>query len=216
MIHKGNGVQIIYGPHVTVIKSNLEEYLEQAGSAQPVCQEQRSDRKQTPHPKQASDAGKVTHIVISSPMTGYAAALSAAPDEAFAEGMMGDGAVVTPVDPIVRAPEDGEIGFVFDTKHAIGFVTKQGIQLLLHIGIDTVKLDGEGFEVYVKNGQKVKKGDPLLKLDLDFLREHAPSLASPVVCTELSDDMKIRLLKEGEIRAGEALFEIVTDECSPF
>lgn len=215
VIHKGNGVQIIYGPHVTVIKSNLEEYLEQAGTAQPVCQEQRSDRKQTPHPKQASDAGKVTRIVISSPMTGYAAALSAAPDEAFAEGMMGDGAVVTPVDPIVRAPEDGEIGFVFDTKHAIGFVTKQGIQLLLHIGIDTVKLDGEGFEVCVKNGQKVKKGDPLLKLDLDFLRDHAPSLASPVVCTELSDDMKIRLLKEGEIRAGEALFEIITDECSP-
>ena len=186
VVHKGNGVQIIYGPHVTVIKSNLEDYLEQT-----------------------SHLGKVTRIVISSPMSGVAANLSTAPDEAFAEGMMGDGAVVTPVDPIVRAPEDGEIGFVFDTKHAIGFVTDSGIQLLIHVGIDTVKLNGEGFEVYVENGQKVKKGEPMMKLDLDYLRENAPSLASPVVCTGLSEDRKVRLLKEGEIQAGEALFEIV-------
>ena len=190
VVHKGNGVQIIYGPHVTVIKSNLEDYLEKAPE---------EEKKQTK---------AVRSIIISSPMKGAAANLSTAPDEAFAEGMMGDGAVVTPVDPIVRAPEDGEISFVFDTKHAIGFLTDSGISLLIHVGIDTVKLNGEGFEVYVENGQKVKKGEPMLKLDINYLRENAPSLASPIVCTELEDNQKVRLLKEGELRAGEELFAI--------
>ena len=141
-------------------------------------------------------------------MKGMAADLSTAPDEAFSEGMMGDGAVVTPADPIVRAPEDGEISFVFDTKHAIGFLTDSGISLLIHVGIDTVKLNGEGFEVYVENGQKVKKGEPVLKLDINYLKENAPSLVSPIVCTELEDNQKVRLLKEGEILAGEELFAI--------
>ena len=190
VVHKGNGVQIIYGPHVTVIKSNLEDYLEK---------EPEEEKKQTEADRS---------VIISSPMTGMAADLSTAPDEAFAEGMMGDGAVVTPVDPIVRAPEDGEISFVFDTKHAIGFLTDSGISLLIHVGIDTVKLNGEGFEVYVENGQKVKKGEPVLKLDINYLKENAPSLVSPVVCTELSENQKVRLLKEGEIRAGEELFAI--------
>ena len=190
VVHKGNGVQIIYGPHVTVIKSNLEDYLEKTPE---------EEKKQTK---------AVRSIIISSPMKGAAANLSTAPDEAFAEGMMGDGAVVTPVDPIVRAPEDGEISFVFDTKHAIGFLTDSGISLLIHVGIDTVKLNGEGFEVYVENGQKVKKGEPVLKLDINYLKENAPSLASPVVCTELSKNQKVRLLKEGEIRAGEELFAV--------
>ncbi|MCI7190059.1 MAG: glucose PTS transporter subunit IIA [Lachnospiraceae bacterium] len=190
VVHKGNGVQIIYGPHVTVIKSNLEDYLEKAPEEK---------KKQTK---------AVRSIIISSPMKGAASNLSTAPDEAFAEGMMGDGAVVTPADPIVRAPEDGEISFVFDTKHAIGFLTDSGISLLIHVGIDTVKLNGEGFEVYVENGQKVKKGEPMLKLDINYLRENAPSLASPIVCTELEDNQKVRLLKEGELRAGEELFAI--------
>ena len=190
VVHKGNGVQIIYGPHVTVIKSNLEDYLEKAPE---------EEKKQT---KAARS------IIISSPMKGMASNLSTAPDEAFAEGMMGDGAVVTPADPIVRAPEDGEISFVFDTKHAIGFLTDSGISLLIHVGIDTVKLNGEGFEVYVENGQKVKKAEPMMKLDIDYLKENAPSLASPIVCTELEDNQKVRLLKEGEILAGEELFAI--------
>jgi PTS system D-glucosamine-specific IIC component len=108
----------------------------------------------------------------------------------------------------VKAPEDGEIAFVFDTKHAIGFTTDSGISMLLHIGIDTVQLNGMGFEVFVDNGQKVKKGEPMMKLDLAYLKEHAPSVTSPVLCTELEDNQKIRLLKEGEIKAGEQLFAV--------
>ena len=93
--------------------------------------------------------------------------LTMVPDEAFASGMMGDGAAVLPTESTVAAPEDGMIGFVFDTKHAIGFETDLGISLLIHIGIDTVKLEGAGFEVLVRNGQRVKKGEPIVKLDLE-------------------------------------------------
>ena len=150
--------------------------------------------------------------IIYSPVNGSAADLSEAPDEAFAGRMMGDGAVVTPEEAIVYAPEDGEVGFVFETKHAIGFQTTSGIALLLHMGIDTVALNGEGFEVFVEAGDQVKKGDKLMKMDLEYLRGHAPSLVSPVLCTELEDNQKIRLLKTGEIKAGEALFAVDTYE----
>lgn len=215
VVHKGNGVQIIYGPRVTVVKSNLEDYLETApdelyqpseGTAQQAAEQNGS--------KTAKKAeGKLLRSeIISSPVNGVAADLSEAPDEAFAGRMMGDGAIVTPSEAKVVAPEDGEISFVFDTKHAIGFVTSAGTELLLHMGIDTVKLNGKGFEVLVKDGDKVKKGDLLMKLDLAYLKEHAPSLASPVLCTELSDNQKIRLLKSGNIQAGEALFAIDTYE----
>lgn len=248
VIHKGNGVQIIYGPHVTVIKSNLEEYLETAPdieyrqdnvesasdakysqnnrkNASDVGQyseraeriqdiEYRQDnakmaQEEQQQPKESETVEKVVKTVtISSPITGKAADLSTAPDEAFAGRMMGDGAVVTPTEAVVTAPEDGEVAFVFETKHAIGFTTDSGLSLLLHMGIDTVKLDGKGFTVFVENGQKVKKGDLLMKMDLDYLQAHAPSMASPVLCTELEDHQKVRLLAEGEIKAGEALFAV--------
>lgn len=206
VVHKGNGVQIIYGPRVTVIKSNLEDYLETAPEEEYITQKEAPVEEE----KAAEKAeGKVVKtITISSPVTGVAADLSTAPDEAFAGRMMGDGAVVTPVDPVVKAPEDGEVCFVFETKHAIGFLTDTGISLLIHMGIDTVKLNGKGFEVLVENGQKVKKGDPMLKLDIEYLKANAPSIVSPVLCTELEDNQKIRLLGDGTIQAGEPLFAV--------
>ena len=216
VVHKGNGVQIIYGPRVTVVKSNLEDYLETAPDE--LYQPSAADTDQAAENKTGSMAEKkaegklIRSEIISSPVNGVAADLSEAPDEAFAGRMMGDGAIVTPSEAKVVAPEDGEISFVFDTKHAIGFVTSAGTELLLHMGIDTVKLNGKGFEVLVKDGDKVKKGDLLMKLDLAYLAEHAPSLASPVLCTELSENQKIRLLKSGNIQAGEALFAIDTYE----
>ena len=225
VVHKGNGVQIIYGPRVSVIKSNLEDYLETAPDEEFTAGG--NDVDATAHVgvdtnvdgganagvaenanTSSAEATVVETIVISSPITGLAADLSTTPDEAFAGKMMGDGAVVTPEDSVVRAPEDGEVCFVFETKHAIGFLTDSGVSLLIHMGVDTVALHGEGFEVFVENGQKVKKGEPLLSLNLDYLKENAPSLASPVLCTELEDNQKVRLLKDGQIKAGEALFAI--------
>lgn len=208
VIHKGNGVQIIYGPNVTVIKSNLEEYLETAPDIIYTNDNESCSEPDDATQSQEIKGSVVKTVIVSSPITGVAADLSTAPDEAFADRMMGDGAVVTPTDAIVKAPEDGEVAFVFDTKHAIGFTTDSGLSLLIHVGIDTVKLDGKGFEVFVENGQKVKKGDPLMKLDIDYLQEHAPSIVSPVLCTELEDNQKVRLLREGEIKSGEELFAV--------
>ena len=215
VIHKGNGVQIIYGPRVTVIKSNLEDYLEIAPDEEFVANKEQpgpNKERTTENVQSASNTAQATgkSIVIHSPVTGIAADLTAAPDEAFAQKMMGDGAVVKPTGKTVCAPEDGEVSFVFDTKHAIGFVTDTGISMLIHMGIDTVKLNGEGFKVFVKNGQKVKKGEPLMELDLAFLNQQAPSMVSPILCTELEPNQTIKLLAEGPVKAGEPLFEIIT------
>lgn len=209
VVHKGNGVQIIYGPKVTVIKSNFEDYLETAPDEEivPQAEEVAVTKEENTTAENETKEVKET-IIVSSPITGLAADLSTAPDEGFAGRMMGDGAVVTPKNAQIVAPEDGEVVFVFDTKHAIGFLTDSGLSLLLHIGIDTVSLNGEGFQVFVENGQKVKKGEKLMEIDIDFLKAHAPSMCSPVLCTELEDSDKVRLLAEGEIKAGEPLFAI--------
>lgn len=211
VVHKGNGVQVIYGPRVTVIKSNLEDYLETAPEEEFIPENNKEEAADAVQEEKAM--GKIIKTeIIYSPVNGIADDISEAPDEAFAGRMMGDGAMVIPEDGEVRAPADGEISFVFETKHAIGFETADGTALLLHMGIDTVNLGGKGFEVLVEDGDMVKKGDVLMKLDLEFLKNSAPSLASPVLCTELSDNQKVHLLTSGKIKAGEALMSVDTYE----
>lgn len=134
--------------------------------------------------------------------------MSETPDEAFSSRMMGDGAVVYPTSGEVLAPIDSDITFIFPSKHAIGLKTTDGIELLIHIGIDTVKLDGKGFNIYVKDGDKVKKGDRLLSFDLEFIKNNATSIATPIVCTSLNDKQKVRLLKTGNVKLGEKIIAI--------
>ncbi len=208
VVHKGNGVQVIYGPSVTVVKNNLEEYLETQPNVEYVGEAAPAETAAAVEPDPLAGKKVVKTVTISSPLKGVAADLTTCPDEGFAAGMMGQGAVVTPADPTLCAPEDGEVVFVFDTKHAIGFRTATGIDMLFHMGIDTVALNGKGFEVLVENGQKVKKGDPLLKMDLDFLKKNAPSIVSPILCTELEDNTDIRLLTAGDVNVGDALIAI--------
>ena len=217
IVKKGQGVQIIYGPQVTVIKSKLEDYLETAPDEyyeSAAVSEENSVEENTDTVNENNETQEkvVNTIVVSSPITGMAGDITTCPDEGFAGKMMGDGAVVTPEDAVICAPEDGEVLFVFETKHALGFQTESGLGMLLHIGIDTVSLIGEGFEVFVENGQKVKKGDPLMKIDIPFLTSHAPSLCSPVLCTELGENQKVRLLATGEVKAGDPLFAVDTVE----
>lgn len=207
VVHKGVGVQIIYGPRVTVIKSNLEDYLATAPDEE-VAMDAVVEKKEEKTTEKEAQGKVVNTITLSSPLTGEAKDLSEAPDEAFAGKMMGDGAVVFPTNGDVVAPADAEISFVFPSKHAIGLTTTDGLELLVHVGIDTVKLDGKGFETFVKDGDKVKKGDKLLSFDLEFIKNNAPSAATPVICTALSSKQKVRLLKTGEIKAGEALIAI--------
>ena len=207
IIHKGVGVQIIYGPRVTVIKSNLEDYLVTAPNEE-VFMDIVTENKDEKISEKELQGKVINTIVLSSPLTGVSKDLSETPDEAFAGKMMGDGAVVIPTDGNVVAPADAEIAFVFPSKHAIGLRTTDGLELLIHIGIDTVKLDGKGFEIFVKDGDKVKKGDKLLSFDLEFIKDNAPSIASPIICTALSSKQKVRLLNAGEIKAGEAIIAV--------
>ena len=220
VIHKGNGVQIIYGPKVTVIKSNLEDYLETenieyVGEKSGNSNDSRHERINSSENNGGSlekqnNEDKIGKFALDtkfiySPVTGVAKDLSEVNDEAFASRMMGDGVAVTPTDSVIKAPADGEISFVFDTKHAIGFTTDDGVSLIIHVGIDTVKLQGKGFEILKQQGEKVKKGEPIMEIDIDYLKKNAPSLDTPVMCTELKDNEKIRV---GEVKAGEELFAI--------
>lgn len=217
VICKGNGIQIIYGPRVSVIKSNLCEYLEHASedADETAIQEKNKheDMKGKNEDNNTVDASSDSHkvissIIIKSPVTGVADRIETAPDEGFAEKMMGDGMVVEPKCAEVVAPADGTVAFVFPTKHAIGFSTSDGIEMLLHMGIDTVKLDGKGFEVFVQDGDTVRAGDILMKLDIEYIGANAPSLVSPVICTELTEKQSVRVIKTGDIKAGEDLFAI--------
>ena len=167
--------------------------------------EKKSDAPAEIAQEKTSETGAQT---LYSPLEGTAIPLSEVKDATFASEVLGKGMAVIPSKGEVKAPCDATVSTIFDTKHAIGFITESGISLLIHVGIDTVKLNGKGFEALVESGQEVKKGDPMLKLDLDYLSQNAPSIVSPVLCTELEDNQRIHLLKEGQIKAGEPLFEV--------
>ncbi len=188
IIHKGLGVQVIYGPKVTVIKSNLEDYL-----ASPASDVEAPLPTVTPveTPKQEQKKQGNKKEEFSSYVEGRMADISEAPDEAFAGKLMGDGVVMFPKGNVIYAPADATVETVFPTKHAIGLKTKEGTEILLHVGIDTVKLDGKGFTVFVKDGDSVKKGDTLMEVDLEYIANNAASTAIPMVFTNLEEGQKI-------------------------
>lgn len=210
VICKGQGIQVIYGPNVTVIKANLEAYLEQAAEdAEPEAMESAVVEPESVGPetteRKAGDSeadGKTKRAArhtLYSAFTGALAPITEAPDEAFASKAMGDGYMVMPASGEVKVPEDGEVMFVFPTKHAIGLKTEDGMEYLLHIGVDTVKLDGKGFETFVQDGQKVKRGDLLMKFDRDYIRENAASEACIAIFTGLKEGQEIHLETTGDV-----------------
>ena len=156
-----------------------------------------------------TEHGKLLRTVISgSPLHGEAAPITASPDPAFAEKMMGDGAAIVPCEGVVTAPCDATVGFVFDTRHAIGLELEDGTEVMVHVGINTVALEGQGFTALVEVGDTVRKGEPILKFDLDYIREHATSTSTPVLITSMEDNQELRLLKTGHIRPGEDLLAL--------
>ena len=206
VMQKGEGVQVVYGPQVNIIKAHLEEYLRSgaASAAAPAAQETAAAAEEKP----AEHGRLLRTIVIGSPFHGEAASITASPDEAFAEKMMGDGATVVPCEGVVTAPCDAEISFVFDTQHALGLKLEEDIEVLIHVGINTVALEGKGFKALVKEGDQVKKGDRLLEFDLDYIRENADSTSSPVLFTTMEDNQELRLLKSGHVKPGEDLLAL--------
>ena len=202
VIVKGTGVQVIYGPQVAVIKSNLETYLETAPEVEPedapaaVAEEKPAEAVA----QEAAPSAGEKHTLCS-PVTGTVHPITEAPDDAFASKMMGDGFFVYPTVGEVLAPADGEVVFVFDTKHAIGMKSADGTEYLLHIGVDTVALGGKGFEVFVEAGQQVKKGDRLMKFDIDYIRANATSDACLVIFTGLPEGTSVEMTATGEVKA---------------
>ena len=203
VIVKGTGVQVIYGPQVAVIKSNLETYLESAPEVEPedapaaVAEEKPAEAAA----QEAATPSTGEKHTLCSPVTGTVHPITEAPDDAFASKMMGDGFFVYPTVGEVLAPADGEVVFVFDTKHAIGMKSADGTEYLLHIGVDTVALGGKGFEVFVEAGQQVKKGDRLMKFDIDYIRANATSDACLVIFTGLPEGTSVEMTATGEVKA---------------
>ena len=208
VIVKGQGIQIIYGPQVTVIKSELEAYLaeeHEEDTAETTDGAENMGTKVTAETEASVNLAESKNIAenvhkLYSPFQGVLKPITEAPDEAFASKAMGDGYLVMPENGTVVAPEDGEVMFVFPSKHAIGLKAADGTEYLLHIGVDTVKLNGEGFTVFVSDGQKIKKGDKLMEFDPAYIREHAVSDACIVIFTGLTEGESLSLEGEKQVK----------------
>lgn len=148
------------------------------------------------------------NVEVFSPLSGRMLSLEEVPDQVFSRKMMGEGFAIEPAQGEVLAPVDGEVIHVFPTKHAIGLKTSDDLELLIHIGIDTVELKGEGFEVFISEGDSVKVGQKLLQFDMDLLKEQGKSLITPVVFPQ-SADWKIDLKANEDLHAGQSLVATV-------
>lgn len=205
VLRKGNGVQVIYGPQVSVIKSALDEFLEspQAAHAAELANQDASPEPNTPEPSQAGQSQ-----LLHAHMNGKAVPLEQVPDEAFSGKVLGDGCAIEPTDGKLYAPCDGVIDTVFDTCHAVNMRSDQGAELLLHVGIDTVKLGGKYFTAHVQDGQQVKTGDLLLSFDADKIRQAGYQLTTPLIVCNSEDYGKLEPLAYGIIRAGAAFLRL--------
>ena len=195
VICKGNGVQVVYGPKVAVIKAKLEDYLESTPKNPVVA----------PSPA-AAPAAKDT--VLSACLNGTVVPLADVKDEAFASGVLGDGIAIEPSDGELVAPADGEISSTFETHHAVGMTTADGAELLMHIGIDTVKLGGKHFTYLVNEGDKVKRGQPLIRFELEAIKAEGYPVTTPVIVCNTDDYAVVEAKASGTVKQGDALLEL--------
>ncbi len=197
VIKSGSGVQVIYGPKVSIIKSNLEEYLENStvedayvdGMATKVEEE----------PKKILDLDSSLEVLA--PVNGTIHDLSKVNDEVFSQKLMGEGFAAQTEDGDIYSPVSGEVGMIFPTKHAILVATDDGLEVLIHMGIDTVKLEGEGFELFCSVGDKVKAGDKLAHMDLEFIKSKGYETITPVIFTNLEAGKTIEVSEGKSVKA---------------
>ncbi len=195
-IVKGNGVQVIYGPQVSVIKSDLEDFMDTPESDNPdsiIGSEASADSSD----KEEKHA--VSAITLSSHVQGKIVSLEDVEDDVFSGKVLGDGIAVEPAEGKLYAPCDASVADLFDTKHAVSLVTDDGCEILLHIGIDTVKLKGEFFDAHVTKGQTVKRGDLLISFDMDKIKEAGYKLTTPMIICNTDDYEKITPIASGDI-----------------
>lgn len=213
VIHKGNGVQVIYGPKVSVIKSDLEDFIDSPYSDDPdsiIGTEKASDKieekPQTEGAENTETNGKT--ITLYSHMNGTAIKLEDVEDEVFSQKILGEGAAVEPSEGKLYAPCDGKIDSVFDTKHAVNMVSDDGVEILLHIGIDTVKLGGQYFEAHVSDGQEVKKGDLLISFDMDKIKAAGYKVTTPLIIGNTDDFASVEPVAQNSVSAGDMILKI--------
>lgn len=189
VVHKGNGIQIIYGPRVTVIKSNLEDYLEKYDALQ---EQQTSNTNET---------------YLCAPLSGKIMELSEIKDGVFSEGMLGKGVAIEPIEGKIVAPMDCKVETVFDTKHAIG-LSSGDVELLIHVGIDTVELNGKGYDIKVNAGDVLKKGDLIGYFDRELIVQAGYRLVTPIIITNSDQFNHIEILKKDSVNMEEKILSI--------
>ena len=202
VICKGNGVQVVYGPKVAVIKAKLEDYLENAPKTPAAT------AAPAPATAPAAPAAAAKDTVLSACLNGTVVPLAEVKDEAFASGALGDGIAIEPIDGELVAPADGEISSTFETHHAVGMTTADGAELLMHIGIDTVKLGGKHFTYLVNEGDKVKKGQPLIRFELEAIKAEGYPVTTPLIVCNTDDYAAVAAKASGTVKQGDALLEL--------
>ena len=202
VICKGDGVQVVYGPKVAVIKAKLEDYLENAPKTPAAT------AAPAPATAPAAPAAAAKDTVLSACLNGTVVPLAEVKDEAFASGALGDGIAIEPIDGELVAPADGEISSTFETHHAVGMTTVDGAELLMHIGIDTVKLGGKHFTYLVSEGDKVKKGQPLIRFDLEAIKAEGYPVTTPLIVCNTDDYAAVVAKASGTVKQGDALLEL--------
>ena len=202
VICKGNGVQVVYGPKVAVIKAKLEDYLENAPKtpAAPAAP--------APAAAPAAPAAAAKDTMLAACLTGTVVPLAEVKDEAFASGALGDGIAIEPIDGELVAPADGEISSTFETHHAVGMTTVDGAELLMHIGIDTVKLGGKHFTYLVNEGDKVRKGQPLIRFDIEAIKAEGYPVTTPLIVCNTDEYAAVTPKASGTVKQGDALLEL--------
>ena len=212
VVIKGNAIQVIYGPSVTIVKSNLEELVEQirAGAVSEAAlmgEPEQPKEEAKPEPKKES-SGTAKSWVLGAHLNGTVVPMDQVKDEVFASGALGDGVAIEPTEGKLYAPADCTVVNIFETKHAIGLSVDDDVELLLHIGIDTVKMGGKGFEAHVKEGQTVKKGDLLVSFDMDAIKAAGYLCTTPMIVCNTDDYKEIKAVASGTVKASQDLLEI--------
>ena len=211
VICKGNGVQVVYGPKVAVIKAKLEDYLENAPktpAATAAPAPAAAPAAPAPAAAPAAPAAAAKDTVLAACLTGTVVPLAEVKDEAFASGALGDGIAIEPAVGELVAPADGEISSTFDTHHAVGMTTVDGAELLMHIGIDTVKLGGKHFTYLVNEGDKVRKGQPLIRFDIEAIKAEGYPVTTPLIVCNTDEYAAVTPKASGTVKQGDALLEL--------
>ncbi|MFC7681365.1 glucose-specific PTS transporter subunit IIBC [Paenibacillus sp. GCM10028914] len=206
VLEVGNNIQAIFGTRSDTIKSQIQDII--SGKTPTPSNSEPSKETAIEEPavveqQAAQDGDAVILEDIVSPVNGELMDISNVPDPVFAERMTGDGFAVLPHDGKIASPVYGKVFNVFPSKHAIGIMSDGGKEVLVHIGVNTVKLKGQGFKVLVNEGDLVSAGQPIMEVDLEYVKEHAKSIISPVIFSNLPEGVSVKLNKTGVVKAGE-------------